>query len=153
MRIAIENPWYWYVAQDDELMMDCDGRVLLEIAQSRLQRDLLPVRQNFVACSQKADHYHFVVRLWEPMPVMERMVWQLYLMDHVFRSVKNMFRVLKESPAPSLLISPSDWQTIQSVSRTPFWRKYDAVCNCESHKNWQRINVCPAHTLLRGNGK
>lgn len=143
--------WFWYVAAADELMMDCDGRVLLEIAQSRLQRDLLPVKQTFVAPSQKQDHFHFVVRLQKPMPVLERMVWQLYLMDHVFRSVKNLFRALEGNPAPSLLISPEDWAHIPRLGWTGwFWRTWDATCDCPSHKDWKTIDQCPAHYMLRG---
>lgn len=151
--------WYWYVAQDDELMMDLDGRVLLEIAESRIQRDLVPkglVRYIYVTPSQNPDHFHFVVKLWKCMPVMQRMVWQLYLMDHVYRSVKNMFRVLDGTPSPSLLVSPKDWHETPPAFNgehhciVTFWRQWDATCGCVSHKDAKKIWDCPAHQRLRG---
>jgi hypothetical protein len=138
--------WFWYVATDRELMMDCDGRTLLEIAMKRLERDAkFDYDKIFSAPSQSPDHWHLVVRLEEPMEIMRRMVWQLYLMDHVYRSCKNIFRVLDDVPSPSLLISPKPWKN--------FWRKPDASCECESHKNHLKIWDCPAHERLRGEPK
>src|SRR5579863_7506867 len=96
--------WFWYVAKDDELMMDCDSRTTLEIAMKRLEkargfedytdRKELLIKEVFVSPSHSKEHFHFVIRLKRPMSVLERMVWQLYFMDHVYRSVKNLFRVV-----------------------------------------------------------
>jgi hypothetical protein len=148
--------WFWYVARNNELMMDLDGRALLEIAVKRLQRHqhartcerVLPYHRTFVAGSHTADHYHLVIRLREPMEILERMVWQLYFMDHTYRSVKNLFRVIDDVRAPSLLISPGKWP----VGLVSFWRPPDAICNCEReiHKNQEKIVFCPAHIKLRG---
>ena len=164
--------WFWYVAHDDELMIDCDGATLLQIAMKRLERATRPpdnrkglalerglqVRGTWVAPSQSADHFHLCIRLAEPMDVLERMVWQLYFFDHVFRSVKNLFRTLDGVSAPSLLISPTVWEwchdnaevSITSPNGSLFWRTYDAVCDCKNHKDRKKILTCPAHVHLRG---
>ena len=173
MKEASPGRWYWYAAHDDELMMDCDGRHLLEIALKRLERSLettktefnttLQVRSTFVSHSQNSEHYHFIVRLSSPMDILERIVWQLYFMDHVYRSVKNLFRALDGVKSPSLLISPIRWpywineSTFCREMPSPppekcFWRKPDATCSCplEKHKSPIEIVKCPAHIKLRG---
>lgn len=153
--------WYWYVARDDELMMDCDGRALLEIAIKRLERsrDRIGPHQIFTTHSNSPDHFHLVVRLGRRMEVLERQVWQLFFMDHVYRSVKNLFRVIEGVPCPSLLISPERW-LLSSEYNPPFpddgyhpptfWREPDATCRCKSHKDPKKIWKCPAHKKLRG---
>jgi hypothetical protein len=165
--------WHWYVAQPDELMIDCDARPLLEIAFKRLERiqggenlteqnskSPFQVRSIFVTTSQRSDHYHLVIRLSRPMREIDRMVWQLYLMDHVYRSVKNLFRVIYKRPSPCLLISPHVWHQGQPAQINdqfikflgwPFWRHYDATCNCtlDTHKDRVKIQSCPAHIKLR----
>ena len=144
--LILPRKWFWYVAREDELMMDLDGRAMLEIMQKRLERNTgrLQPRNLRVYSSHSKEHFHAVIRLRKPMDAIERMVWQLFLMDHVYRSCKNLFRVLKGTPAPSLLISPNRW--------THFWRDADATCGCsrDAHKDHKRILDCPAHFLLRG---
>jgi hypothetical protein len=145
--------WFWYVAREDELMCDLDSRTLLEIALKRLERSKeLQVRSTFVAPSQNDEHYHMVIRLAHPMLTLYRLTWELYFMSHVYRSVKNFFRALDGIPAPSLLISPCKWEIGAAIGQegVGFWRKPDTACNCESHKNPEKILTCPAHIKLRG---
>ena len=148
--------WFWYVARADELMMDCDGHTLLEIAVKRLQRsrDQIDPLQIFVSSSYSTEHFHFIIRLRRKMGALERQIWQLFLMDHTYRSVKNLFRVLHKIPSPSLLISPYEWDTriaqLNPHGCLRFWRKADAICWCESHKDPEKIWKCPAHIKLRG---
>lgn len=136
--------WHWYVAREDELMIDLDGEVLLEIARKRLDRSPLEWRSAFVAGSSTDNHFHLVIRLKEEMPALQRQVWQLFLMDHTYRSVNNLFRAIAGVPAPSLLIAPQRWNLQK------FWRPADAMCHCKSHKNSEKIFDCPAHQKLRG---
>lgn len=145
--------WYWYVAREDELMCDLDGGTLLSLALRRLQKPELPieVREYLVTESTSDDHFHLTVRLASAVPSLYRMVYQLYLYDHTYRSVKNLMRVLQRVEAPSLLISPTNWLKVRPVHGT-FWRNPDAICQCELsiHKSQIKIQACPAHLKLRG---
>jgi len=149
--------WYWYVARADELMVDLDSQTLLEIALKRLANpdiELPPVQTLFVAKSFSEGHFHMVVRLNGEYPAVRRMVFQLYLFDHVYRSVKNFTRLLDCSPAPCLLITPYNWQSSGSSinGKVRFWRQPDALCHCliQRHKSPKAIVKCPAHIKLRG---
>lgn len=137
--------WFWYVAKNNELMVDCDGVQLLEIAQKRLARSGLLVSDALVFPSQSESHFHLVVRLREPMNSIERQVWQLFLMDHVYRSVNNLFRALNGTPSPSLLISPQPWNA--------FWREHDAICHCETKHKGPALSGCTVGASLRGNSE
>jgi hypothetical protein len=146
--------WYWYVARNDELMIDCDGAILLEIAQKRLERSGLSVKGIFITPSFSEDHYHLVVRLSKPMGTIERQVWQLFLMDHTYRSVNNLFRALAKIPAPCLLISPerkwlwtSPWKPGLSDR---FWRQPDAICECKEKHKGPNLSGCKIGLKLRG---
>lgn len=145
--------WFWYVARSDELMIDVDSQVLLEIALKRLAKPELPIKAKsmFVAESQSAGHFHFVVRLRRDVPEFWRMLYQLYLMDHVYRSVKNFERCFNATPGASLLISPHNW-IHGGVNGQKFWRSPDAICHClaAKHKSQKSILTCPAHVALRG---
>lgn len=152
--------FYWYVARNDELMCDLDSQTLLEIAMKRLTApatfeiypDLEP-RNVFLADSNSAGHFHMVVQLKQNMPAMRRMIYQLYLMDHVYRSVKNLTRALESKPAPSLLISPHNWLCNGvALGSVKFWRSPDAICHCHlsRHKSQEKIWECPAHIQIRG---
>lgn len=151
-----KTKWYWYVARDDELMMDLDGQTLLEIALKRLNKPeySIPVRRIYVGPSTSKDHYHMAVQLAPDgkYPLLWRLTLQLYLMDHVYRSVKNFTRALTEIPAPSLLISSHNWQITSTLNSGTFWRAPDALCLCpvQRHKSHEAIWTCPAHTKLRG---
>lgn len=151
-------PNYWYVAKNDELMCDLDSQTLLEIALKRLNDPRLPYpdlepRNVFLADSNSPGHYHMVVQIKKNLPEMRRMIFQLYLMDHVYRSVKNLMRALDSKPAPSLLISPHNWLCSGvALNSGKFWRNPDAVCHCHlsRHKSQEKIWECPAHLQLRG---
>lgn len=149
--------WFWYVAREDELMIDCDGAILLEIAQKRIARSGLLIKKTFIVPSSSEDHFHLVVKLSESMGAVERQIWQLFFMDHVYRSVNNLFRALAKTPAPCLLISPHDWKKISeenptshSMSQTLFWRCPDAICNCEGKHKGPNLSGCGIGLKLRG---
>lgn len=161
--------WYWYAAQDDELMCDLDSRTLLEIALKRLERvgcfketctsspaegPILFVDSTFLSQSTNDEHYHLVIKLLEPIPTIERLTWELFLMNHTYRTVQNLFRMIDGIPSPSLLISPYNWLESQVLTGngTRFWRSHDATCFCKHgiHKNPRTILKCPAHIKLRG---
>ena len=136
-------------------MCDLDSQTLLEIALKRLANPELQIekRSVFVARSGSEGHYHLIVRLVSPRPLLWRMLFQLYLMDQVYRSVKNFDRALRNSPAPSLLISPENWKcNAVTLNSTRFWRNPDAICHCPQakHKSPKAILTCPAHLRLRG---
>ena len=137
--------WFWYVARNNELMVDCDGVQLLEIAQKRLARSGLPVDTSVIFPSQNESHFHLVIKLTEPMNAIERQVWQLFLMDHVYRSVNNLFRALNGTPSPCLLISPRYWDR--------FWRAPDAICHCEMKHKGPTLSGCEVGARLRGNSE
>jgi len=154
------NLWHWYVARENELLIDCDSRTLLQIAMKRLEdtqriREAeipLEVERTFVAPSNNPDHFHFAVLVKNKLSPIVQMTWQLFLMDDVNRSVHNLFRVVNLYKAPSLLISPHNWLTDNRYETNSFWRSHDAVCQCDSrvHKNKDTILQCPAHIRLRG---
>lgn len=152
--------WFWYVARPDELLIDCDSKTLLDLFFRRLERvnpDLpydLDVKQIFVAESAKENHFHIAVQLEKGIPAIHRAIWQLYLMDDVYRTVNNLWRsILHTDDSPILIISPKNWLCSGvAVNSGKFWRNPDAVCICEReiHKNPKTIWNCPAHLRLRG---
>jgi|SRR5208283_1939372 len=136
--------WFWYVARNDELMIDCDGLALVQMALRRLERSNLQFIKTFVNPSVSPDHFHLVIKLAENMPPMERQIWQLYFMDHVYRSVNNLFRVLYSVKSPCLLISHQKWVE-------PFWRPPDMICGCkEKHSTLGKMKKCKTARMLRG---
>ena len=146
------SKWYWYAARSDELLIDLDSQTLLEIALKRLAKPELDIRasQMFLTESATKGHFHMAVRLRENVAEVRRMLFQLYLMDHVYRSVKNFDRALNNVSAASLLISPHNWAN-GGLNRTKFWRSPDAICHCllAKHKSHKAILSCPAHVTLR----
>jgi hypothetical protein len=155
------NRWHWYVARQDELLIDCDSETILQIALKRLQKPApslpvhtLAVSDIFVAPSVGEKHFHLAVRLKCGLPVVHRIAWQLYLMDDCYRTVHNLFRSQKKGRAPILLISPHNWlcSGVALNSTKRFWRSSDAVCFCPlpRHKSPNKILECPAHLKLRG---
>jgi hypothetical protein len=151
--------WFWYVARENELMIDCDSKALLEIAMKRLQdttrigiEEPLSVKDIFLAPSKNSEHFHITVRLNESIDPIRRAIWQLFLFDDVTRSTHNLFRAVNNIPAPSLLISPYNWLNLSTLATVKFWRSHDAVCTCSPlrHKSAKAILECPAHILLRG---
>lgn len=155
--------WYWYSAKEDEIMVDLDSRVILEMSLRRLQKPdaefsfLKNPRDVFVVPSNSDEHFHVIIRLSESpkgeLGELQRLLCGLYLMDHVYRSAKNIARWIKGIPHPSLLISPHNWTcsgvALNSTKR--FWRNPDAICQCniQTHKSHTKILECPAHKSLR----
>ena len=152
-----KQKWYWYAARADELMVDLDSQTLLEIALKRLAKPDIqfpPVKSVFLSKSFSEGHFHMTVLLKDDYTAVRRMVLQLYLMDHVYRSVKNFMRVLDGSLSPCLLITPYNWRSSGASlnGKTKFWREPDALCHCpiQRHKSHKAILTCPAHIRLRG---
>lgn len=142
--------WFWYVAKPDELMVDLDGAILLAISQKRLERCGLPVLKTFISPSNSDDHFHLVVKLRYPMEVIERQIWQLYLMDHVYRSVNNLFRAHSGTKGASLLIAPIRW-CCSGISQSDFWREPDGICTCKEKHSGPTFGGCKIGAKLRGN--
>lgn len=148
--------WYWYVAKPDELMMDLDGSILLEICKKRLARSVLKdmIALEYITPSHTPDHWHYTLKLMEDMPPLKRQLWQLYFLDHVYRSLNNCFRVLENVPSPSLLISDHKWDIGINIhlleAGKMFWREPDAICNCKKKHTGPDMSGCKVGLKLRG---
>jgi hypothetical protein len=142
--------WTWYVARDDELMLDIDGkasgsnlgpmRVRLDAA---LRSGLLKLRGPvFVYRSKTAHHYHVILRLAGPMEPARRFTWEMQLRSDAYRGRCNLIRALDGVPAPGLLIAPGPWPE--------FYRPADATCFCPGKHDFETLKTCPAAEKLRG---
>lgn len=146
----------WYFAHNTELLMDLDeymrparsgGGPYGEMFFRRRLRDAiksrkLKVSEVWLAPSWNPKHYHAVVRLKLPLPLYERLTWQLKLGSDVYRSTADLMRACRKAKHPSLLILPAPI--------TDFYREPDAVCACtEKHKTEERP-ACPVWRRVRG---
>lgn len=142
--------WFWYVATDQELMLDLDSkvagshfgatRVRLEAA---IRSELLDVLDYlYVYRSGTAGHYHVVIPLRRPMGNVERFAWEMQLRSDLYRGRSNIMRAVRGVPAPGLLIAPRPWKD--------FYRPPDARCDCKAKHGWRNFGACPAANVLRG---
>lgn len=158
----------WYVAHNDELLIDLDeymrptktGCPWGEAFFRRRLRDAmaagkLPVREVWLVNSTSEKHYHAFIRLkretrvsagYEPSD-MERLVWQLHLGSDLYRGRADLMRLARNVYGPSLLI--------RQEKITGFYRTYDAICNCEEKHDTEKqhalgVKACAIWRYYRG---
>lgn len=143
--------WNWYIAKEDELMVDLDWRhniqrsrlgLSIERLAGAIESKSLAVAIDaatkkpdvFLWPSQTPQHYHLYIRLSEPMNAVGRLMWESYLCDDEWRSRMNHLRLSTFAKSISLLISPVRW---------PIDREPDATCICSSKHRPEIMQVCP----------
>lgn len=149
----------WYLAHRNELMIDLDeylrpsksGEAWGEVFFRRRLREaiidgLLPVKSVHLIPSSTPKHFHAIVKLKQPMPTLNRLIWQLHLGSDLYRGRADLMRYAKGYPAPSLLITP------RSI---PNFRNWDYLCDCDKkHVTEEQFSLgeacCPVWKMLRG---
>jgi hypothetical protein len=140
--------WYWYVAKNDELLLDVDNiaHVLPHLRQ-RLQGAIecgkLDVDFVYRQKSQNktGNHEHIIIKLKRPMRNLERYVWEIILRGDLYRGCSNIMRHLYDVPAPSVFISPHNCF---------FFRHPDHYCECKKKHKLDVMTDCPVAKKLRG---
>src|SRR5258708_2258750 len=144
---------YWYIAREDELLLDLDtymrptakGAPWGEMFFRRRLRDAiangkLEVTGVWLTQSYSKEHYQAVVKLHRTINQMARLVWQLHLGSDLYRGRADMMRAVRGYPSASLLILPSKIKD--------FYRKPDEECTCtEKHTTLAQM------TMLDKDGK
>lgn len=155
----------WYTATDRELLIDLDdymrpapskngpsrgpwGEIFWRRRlRDAMQAELIKACRVFLMRSNTARHWHAIVLLAEPMPVMRRMIWQMRLGSDLLRAQSDLMRADHGIQHPSLLIRP---EPIKG-----FYRKPDRVCPCDrKHDTEEQYGLgdqaCPVWRELRG---
>jgi hypothetical protein len=129
----------WYIAQEREILCDLDnymrpapskmgpkghwGEVFWRRRLSTAMRaGKLDVCRVWLERSNTHRHWHAIILLAQPMPVMERLVWQLRLGSDLMRGQSDLMRAARGIPSPSLLI--------RNTPIKEFYREPDRVCRC-----------------------
>lgn len=125
----------WYIGREDELLLDLDQytrhtRERMPWGEMFFRRRLrdaitagkLAVRDLYLARSNSPEHFHALVRLAQPMPVIERLVWQLHLGSDLYRGRADLMRAARGHAAPSLIIRRDPMPEL--------YREPDRVCAC-----------------------
>ncbi|PWT73847.1 MAG: hypothetical protein C5B59_12345 [Bacteroidetes bacterium] len=148
---------YWYIAHDDELLLDIDeytrpakdGSPWGEVFFRRRLREAinagkLAVKTVHLARSVTPRHFQIFVKLKSPMPLFERLVWQLHLGSDLYRGRADLMRAARGFPAPSLLIRSTPVPNF-------YHRCFDAVCPCTSkHLSGDVSTHCEIFKRYRG---
>ncbi len=138
--------WYWYIGRENELLLDLDSSTAVWFAVQKLRRNM---RRGFLAVAEvhlfrsvAPDHFHMFVILKEPMPPLERAIWECQLMSDLKRVQYNLMRTLRGLQGADLLITDREY---------PGVRNCDAVCGCAAkHKRRRITNHCPVLQALHG---
>ena len=139
--------WYWHVAYDDEIFIDCDRyEKSIDHIRRRLQGAIEYSRLSVIHVESRDSlspgHKHIIIRLDKPISPMERFAWELIFHSDIYRTASNMMRVSHGITAADILI------TDKIFSRTP-----QAQCTCEKKHNYEQMKICPAAMHLRGNDR
>jgi hypothetical protein len=115
--------------------------------QDAIRAGLLDVSRVFLDRSNTHGNFHAFVLLKKPMPVIERMVWQLRLGSDLMRCQADLMRAVRGVEYPSLLI--------RSRTVTDFYRPPDRECECvtkHSTDEQQKLGKdgCPVWQSVRG---
>jgi hypothetical protein len=152
--------WYWYIAREDELLLDLDrperklldgstfldtffwGRLSGAIHDRKLTLAGKPTDSTVLVKSATPNHMHIYIRLDGKLPLFERMAWQLWLGSDLYRGRADLMRAARGHPHPSLLIEP---QII-----TALWRKPDDQCLCARKHRTEDRPRCRTWRKYRG---
>jgi hypothetical protein len=158
---------YWYTEKPDELLLDIDdytkriqrfviwGEMFRQRLRDAVIAGKLRIRHTdgaadiIIAESNREQHFHVFIRLAEPMPRCERMVWQLRLGSDQHRAQADLMRSARGVAAASLLIRHTKIREL--------WREPDDTCNCtDKHDTIRQSELvaagggCPVWARLRG---
>lgn len=146
----------WYVAKDDELLIDIDGRSgepakKLESFRRRLRAAFLckklDVRSVWLFPSQTSKHFHAFVQLADNMRQVERIAWELRLGSDIYRTCANLLRHERIIQAASLFFA-SDTED-EAIQGSGFYRVADHYCTCTEHTE-ESLAHCVIEKWLRG---
>lgn len=140
---------YWYVARQNELLVDIDHRegppVKLGIMRARLlgaiKDEKLFVESAWLWPSTNPLHYHVFVILEYNISTEERLIWESRLMDDPYRNIMNRMRHIR-NVVGSLLISSVEYPM---PPRLP-----DYLCSCEGKHDASVMSLCNVAITLRG---
>lgn len=142
--------WYWYVARDNELLLDIDNftdKIRLHASmrlQGAIEYGYLSVKSLIVYPSSSIKHgnrhVHIHIVLEHDMEEIQRYVWEVMLRSDIYRACSNIMRSRNGIYSPDLLISRQRW-----INRLP-----DAVCTCEGKHTAAVMQSCQAAIKLRG---
>jgi hypothetical protein len=135
--------WFWYSAYKTELFLDIDNyskciNHLRQRLQGAIECNVLPVQTCFVYNSTRPDHKHIIVTLTEPLPDIERCMWEIVLHSDIYRGCCNVMRYTNDIPHADILIG-----------REVYHRQPDAICECESKHTRSVMDDCEAAKQLR----
>ena len=158
---------FWYLAHPDELLIDLDDytrpapsktgesrgpwgeiffrrRLADAIRADRLKVCDPPV---YLGRSNSERHWHAIVRLRYPMPLDQRLTWQLRLGSDLMRAQADLMRAAMCVDFPSLLI--------RNTPMKGFYREPDRQCACtRKHDTAEQSALngqgCPVWRELRG---
>ena len=146
---------YWYLARAYELLLDLDeygrpaksGGPWGEVFFRRRLRDArasgkLNVEAVYLAHSSTERHFHAIVVLWQDMPEIERLIWQLELGSDLYRGRADLMRAALGQAAPSLLI--------RNHLMPDFYRSPDYECPCQAKHITSENPDCPIWRRFRG---
>ena len=147
-RILGSGPWAWYVARDDELLIDLDeymrqskrgpwGEVFWRLRlQAAIRSNKLEIAPAgiWLVYSFGEHRFHSIIRLARPMSALQRLVWQFHLGSDSYRAKNDLGRLALGVKAPTLLIAPAPIPN--------FYRDPDAVCRCTvKHSTEQQLRL------------
>lgn len=139
--------WYWILAWENELLIDCDSEWQTERAERLIARAVrerrLEVKAVYKRPSYSPGASHVAVILMKPMDSMGRALWQGWIGD-ALRGLFDCARVYQKREIASLLIR-SDADFIPG-------HKPEHVCHCAGKHDEPEIRKhCPVLRKLRQN--
>jgi len=160
---------YWYVAHDDELLLDLDDYMrptktgcpwgeafFRRRLRNAMAAGKLKVSEVWLVRSTSERHFHAIVRTSsfinrsDLAAQVSRLIWQLHLGSDLYRGRADLMRAVRGFPCASLLIRDEPIPN--------FYRKPDAQCDCtKKHSTEEQFNIvnsggiaCPVFQQLRG---
>ena len=145
MRTGLFTWNYWYASRPDEIFLDLDSNRAtaraLSVLRLALRKRDLPIKAVWLYSTLTPHHAHMIIQLNMNLTVIEKMAWSLWLGNDRLRVAYVLGRYEKG------IIYSGDLL----VSRTPYFRKYDALCLCtEKHKEPAITDTCTAMETLLG---
>ncbi|MGH8715527.1 MAG: hypothetical protein ACREA9_28955 [Pyrinomonadaceae bacterium] len=136
---------YWYIARQNELLLDIDRAEFLPHLSRRLQGAIdcekLAVHSARIFPSIRNGHFHVFIFLSRALPDPERFIWEIILRSDIYRGCCNLMRWINGIKAPGLLISQYEYIGI---------RKPDYFCLCEEKHTNKIMAICPIAKKIRG---